>query len=152
MLEMMSSAPTKAGKHVLSNVACVRYQWYTNDPVFWLAQLMLCIMTGRNFPPFVGPNDILNGLSIRQLGCRQREKEERITDHKYRVVVATVIKEWRSICSNAVAPHPHWQAGSRAQSTHALECSVTGSETKKSLSKLSFENICFNVGLHIRHN
>jgi len=57
------------GKNVMSNIACARCQRYTNDSVFWLAQMTLCIVTSRNFPPFVEPNvksdGPTSGLSIR---------------------------------------------------------------------------------------
>jgi len=63
MLEMMSNAPTNAGKHVTTNIACVHSQRYTQHVVFWLAQMMLCLMMLPNtcFPPFIRPNIISGG-------------------------------------------------------------------------------------------
>jgi len=42
----------------LPNTVCVRSQCYTKDSVFWLAQMMLCVMTLCNLVPFVEPNFI----------------------------------------------------------------------------------------------
>jgi len=41
--EMFSSVLTHVGKHIMSNIACVHCQPYTNNSVFWLALTMLCI-------------------------------------------------------------------------------------------------------------
>jgi len=61
MLEMMSDAPTNAGKQVTSNVECERSQGNTKDSVFWLVKMMLCAITLHTFLPFVGPNVISDG-------------------------------------------------------------------------------------------
>ena len=53
-LEWCPNAPMNAGKHVTSHIACVRSQRYTNDLVFWLAQMMLCVMKLHNFLLYVG--------------------------------------------------------------------------------------------------
>ena len=37
-IEMKSSAPTNAGKHITSNFACAHSQQYTNNSVFWLTK------------------------------------------------------------------------------------------------------------------
>ena len=37
----MSDALTNAGRHVLSNIACVQSQQYTKDPFFCLADMTL---------------------------------------------------------------------------------------------------------------
>jgi len=58
MLEMTPDALTNAGKQVTLTIAHACSQGYTNDSVFSLAQMTLCIMT---FPPFVGPNIISDG-------------------------------------------------------------------------------------------
>jgi len=50
---MTSDAPTNARKHVTPNMACPRGQRYTDDSVFWLAQIRLYVMAFRNLPPFV---------------------------------------------------------------------------------------------------
>jgi len=71
---MTSDAPTSSGKHITSNIACGRSQWNTKYPVFWLAQMTLCVVMLYNFPPFVRLNVILVGLtdclSILQLVVR----------------------------------------------------------------------------------
>ena len=59
MLELMSDALTNAGKHVMSNIACMRSQRNTKDLVFLLAQMTLCIMS---FPHFVEPNEGIRTL------------------------------------------------------------------------------------------
>ena len=61
-LEMTTDAPTNAGKHVTSNIASARSQRYTTDSVFRLAQTTLCVMTIRNFPPFVGASDVISSV------------------------------------------------------------------------------------------
>jgi len=70
-LEIMSEAPTTVGKHVTSNDACAHCQWYADDSVFWLAQMMLCVMTLVTVCLLSRPNVILDcltdNLSIRQL-------------------------------------------------------------------------------------
>jgi len=60
MIEMTFNALTNAGKHVTSKTACACSQRNKNDLVFWLAH-MTCVMTLRNFPPFVKPNVISYG-------------------------------------------------------------------------------------------
>jgi len=50
---MTSDALTDGGKCVMLNAACTCSQGYTYDSVFWLVQMMLCIMTLSKFPPFV---------------------------------------------------------------------------------------------------
>jgi len=64
-LEMMFGAPTNAGMHVTSNIACAHCQRYTKDSVFRLAQMML----SRN----VNSCLLLNQTSFQmvpQTGCR----------------------------------------------------------------------------------
>jgi len=61
----------KCGKAcVVKHCMCQRQQ-NSRDSVFWLALIMLCVMTLHNFPPFVGPNVIsdnpTNWMSIHQL-------------------------------------------------------------------------------------
>jgi len=57
MVEIMSDVPTNAGKHVTSNVACVRCQQNTNNKMTKFV-IMLCI-----FPRFVGPKVISNATT-----------------------------------------------------------------------------------------
>jgi len=59
MLEMMSDALTNMGKQITLKVTCAQSQRYKS--VCWLAQMMLCLMTWHNFPPFVRPNHISDG-------------------------------------------------------------------------------------------
>jgi len=40
---MAFNAPTNVGKHVTSNIACARSQWYTKNSVFLLAQMTLAL-------------------------------------------------------------------------------------------------------------
>jgi len=42
---MTSDAPTKARKHITSNVACASSQRYTKDSVVWFVQTLLCFIT-----------------------------------------------------------------------------------------------------------
>jgi len=49
-LEMTSNAATNAEKHVTSNIAYACSQRNTTNSVFWLDQIMLCVMTCRWFP------------------------------------------------------------------------------------------------------
>jgi len=58
---MTFDAPTNAEKHVTSNDACSRCQRYTNDSIFLMVKMTLCVMMIRNSLPFVGPNVISNG-------------------------------------------------------------------------------------------
>ena len=64
----------KFGKHVTTNIACARNQWYSKDLSFWLAQMALYVMTLRNVPLFVDQTSDCptNGLSIRQMNPRWR--------------------------------------------------------------------------------
>jgi len=55
---MTLDSPTNAGKHVTSNV-----KQHTNNSVFWLAQMILFVMMIHNFPPFIRPNVISNGMT-----------------------------------------------------------------------------------------
>ena len=64
LLEIMSSAPTNAGKHVMSNIACAHCQRFTKDSVFWLA-VVRCQDT--YIPPFVEPKVISDGPANRLL-------------------------------------------------------------------------------------
>jgi len=68
---MMSDVPTNAEKQDVSNSECAYCQRNTNDLTILLAQMTLCIMMLRNFPPFIRPSLIsdgpTNGMSIRQL-------------------------------------------------------------------------------------
>jgi len=61
----------KAGKLVTSNVACTCSQQYTDNSVFLMDEMALCVMTYRKFAPLVGANIISNaptdGLWIHQL-------------------------------------------------------------------------------------
>jgi len=66
MLEMTSRSLINAGKHCTSNVAWVHSQPCTKDSVFWLAQMVLCLMTLHYFPAFVGPNVISDAISALQ--------------------------------------------------------------------------------------
>ena len=59
MHEVTFDAPTNAGNHVMSNIACGCYQQRTNDLTFWLAQMTFFIITLCKFPLLVGPNVIL---------------------------------------------------------------------------------------------
>jgi len=45
MLKLMSEAPTNAGKDFKLNIEFVRCRWHTNDSVFWLAKMTLCIIS-----------------------------------------------------------------------------------------------------------
>ena len=47
-----SDARTNAGKNVRLNTACAPSQWNIKKSVFWLAQMMLRIMTFKLFPLF----------------------------------------------------------------------------------------------------
>ena len=71
---MTSDASTSSGKHSTSNIAWGRSKWNTKYPVFWLAQMTLCVVLFYNFPPFVWLNVIWVGLtdclSILQLVVR----------------------------------------------------------------------------------
>jgi len=66
MLEIRFVALTNVAKHVMSNVAFVCSQQYTNNSVFWLVQMMLCIITLCDFPPFFYQTSF---QMIRQMGC-----------------------------------------------------------------------------------
>jgi len=74
MLDMTSTAPTNAGKHVTPNIACVRSQRYAKGSVLQFAHITLCIITLRNIQLFVRPNVIPDGhtnpLSIHQSPLR----------------------------------------------------------------------------------
>jgi len=63
MLEMTSDALTNAGKHVTSDIACAHSQQNTNDSVFQLAVMTLCVMT-CNFLSFADPNVISDGTTL----------------------------------------------------------------------------------------
>ena len=45
--------------------ACVYSQQNTKYPVFWLAQITLCVMTLHSVLPCLGPNVISDGLTNR---------------------------------------------------------------------------------------
>jgi len=66
---MTLDAPTNAGKHVTSNNACPGYQRYTDDSVFWLVQMMLCVMTILNCPLFDAPKHLFRWSYIHYLFC-----------------------------------------------------------------------------------
>jgi len=74
MLDMTSTAPTNAGKHVTPNIACVRSQRYTKGLVLQFGKMTLCIVTLSNIQFFVRPNVISDGhtnpLSIHQSPLR----------------------------------------------------------------------------------
>jgi len=59
---MMFYALTNAGKSIMPNNACARCQQNTKDSVFWLAQILLCIMTLSDIPHFIEPNVISDDL------------------------------------------------------------------------------------------
>jgi len=46
---MMSNARQNGGKARYDNIASAPNQWYSKDLVFWLAQMIVCIMTLGNF-------------------------------------------------------------------------------------------------------
>ena len=48
--------PSNVGKQVMLNIAYTRCQRNKRNSVFWLAKMTLCVMTLRNFQPFVAPN------------------------------------------------------------------------------------------------
>ena len=54
----------------MSNIALVHSQRYTKGYVFWLVQLMLCVMTLHNFSPFVRLNVILEDLTNKLISCQ----------------------------------------------------------------------------------
>jgi len=85
---MTSDAPTSVGKHITLKVACTHSQWYTQDLVFWLAD-MTRIMTLHNFPQNLRPNVISdgpsNGMSIRLL-CSLHHGASRLDYLPLRVV------------------------------------------------------------------
>ena len=56
MLEMMSDAPTIAGKHFTSNISCMHSKRYAKYLVFLLAQMPLCVMAVRSLMLSIGPN------------------------------------------------------------------------------------------------
>jgi len=64
---MASDAQINVEKDVTSNVACARSQWYMKDSVFWLAQMTLCVVMLRNFPPFV---DLMSFWTVCQTECQ----------------------------------------------------------------------------------
>jgi len=68
---MPPDAPTNAGKHVTSNIACARTQRHTQYLVIWKAQ-MVCVVSLRSFLHFVILDGPTNGPSIRQLLTRTR--------------------------------------------------------------------------------
>jgi len=37
------------------NITCKRSELYIENSVFWWAQMTLCVMPLRNFPPYIGP-------------------------------------------------------------------------------------------------
>jgi len=53
MLEMISNVLTNVRRHVTSRDACMPCHRYTDNLVFWLVQMTLCIMTLSYFMPFV---------------------------------------------------------------------------------------------------
>ena len=62
---MTSNALISEGKN-----ACASSQRYKNNSVFWLAQMMLLVMTLHKFPPFDKLNVILNALLDKLLTCQ----------------------------------------------------------------------------------
>jgi len=98
----------------MSNIACACCQPW--DSVFRLAQIMLCIMTLHNFPPFVGPNVISNGptnrLSIHQLSLTCQgvvtcvRKLLVVCRNRRLVIVKSEIRPQNSMCvlRNLTAP------------------------------------------------
>ena len=70
--EMTSDAPSQMWESTLRQTLHVRTASDTHKmSVFWLVQMILCVIMLPNFPFFVGPNVIsdgsTNGLSKRQL-------------------------------------------------------------------------------------
>ena len=64
---MVSDALINVEKDVTSNVVCARSQWYMKDSVFWSAQMTLCVVMLRNYPPFV---DLMSFWTVCQTECQ----------------------------------------------------------------------------------
>ena len=79
---MTTDAPTNAGKHVTSNIACVCCQRYTKYSVFWLSQMTLCVTTLHKYLPFVEASVVISSvMSIRQFTEYDYEDGEGRREH-----------------------------------------------------------------------
>jgi len=103
---MTSDAQTNTSKHVKSNIACAGCQRNTEDSIFWLAQVMLCLKMLHNFQSFIGTNAIsdgpTNGISIHQSYFLNTHTNLDLwhSSNKQRFVVCLINQNWNKSITN----------------------------------------------------